>query len=137
MNITAQSIQRLARYTAWSTALFIPEYALFLLLDVYTPFHYVTITIGTFVFGVTLQYMLVRNFVFAESARHWQSGFALFFTSSCVGAGLVVLMMIVFVEMLGIPKYAARVFAGAIGGYLVYLFNLHATFKDPPQQEVG
>jgi putative flippase GtrA len=132
MALTSRSIKKFAQYTFWSTLLFIPEFALFILLDLYTPFHYVTITIGTFVFGITMQYALVRHFVFSESARHWHSGYALFFTSSCIGAGLVVLLMIVFVEMVGIPKYIARVLAGAAVGYLVYLFNLYATFKEDP-----
>jgi putative flippase GtrA len=133
---TKRSILTLARYTLWSTALFIPEYILFLALLKYSPFHYVTITIGTFVFGITLQYALVRRFVFANAISRWQAGYALFVLSSCVGIGMVTLFMIVLVEIMGIPHYLARVIAGAGAGYLVYLFNVYSTFKAPAHSSV-
>lgn len=129
--LSRESLLTFIRYSAWSIGLFIPEYVLFLLLVAYTPFHYVTITVGTFIFGITLQYAVVRHFVFSHTLRKWHSGFVLFATSATVGAGLVVLLMVVFVEILSIPQYIARVLAGAIAGYLVYLFNLYATFTQP------
>ncbi len=131
MPFSKRSLVTFARYTLWSTILFIPEYMLFLMLLKYTPFHYVTITVGTFIFGITLQYTLIRHFVFADTLRGWQSGYALFVASSCVGAGLVALFMILLVEIVGIPHYIARVIAGAGAGYLVYLFNLYANFRAP------
>jgi putative flippase GtrA len=127
------SIITFLHYTAWSTALFIPEYALFLFLLKHTHIHYVTISVATFILGVTAQYMLVRRYVFAHAGRPWQSGYALFALSSLAGAGIVAFLMIMLVEDFGMPKYIARVIAGAGAGYLVYLFNRYATFAAPPQ----
>lgn len=131
MNLSRASLMKLLHYSAWSTALFIPEYVIFLLLVEYTPLHYVMAAAGTFILGITLQYLLVRRFVFHDALRHWRSAYALFFVSSCAGAGLVALLMVVLVETVGIPHYIARVLAGASAGFLVYLFNLYATFKAP------
>lgn len=131
MNFSRASLLKLLHYSAWSTALFVPEYAIYLVLVEYTKMHYVTAAVGTFVFGITLQYILVRHFVFKDTLRHWRSGYMLFFVSSCIGAGLVALLMVVLVESLGIPYYISRVLAGASAGFLIYLFNLNATFKTP------
>ncbi len=136
MPFSRASIIRFLRYTAWSTSLFVPEYAFFLLLLKYTDLHYVAITVGTFLFGITLQYTLVRHFVFADTLRPWHSGYALFLLSSCVGAGFVALFMIALVEGAGIPPYIARVLAGAGAGYLVYLFNIYANFHAPSRSSV-
>lgn len=129
MPFSRASVVRLTRYTAWSITLFIPEYALFLLFLKYTDIHYVVLTVGTFLFGITLQYALVRRFVFTETHRGWHTGYALFVSSSIVGAGLVGLFMVGLVEGMEIPQYIARILAGMSAGYLVYLFNVYATFK--------
>jgi len=136
MRLSKRSIGTFVRYAAYSIAVFVPEYILFLLLIQYTSFHYVPVTVGTFIFGITLQYSAVRRFVFAHTLREWQSGFMLFVTSSIAGAGFVVLLMIIFVEMLSIPQYSSRLLAGAIAGYCVYLFNVYTTFIAPKGDEI-
>jgi len=131
MALSRTSLLKLLHYSAWSTALFVPEYALFLLLVEYTNIHYVTAAVGTFVIGITLQFMLVRRFVFKDTRKQWRSGYILFFISSCAGAGLVAFTMVVLVELLGVPYYISRVLAGVSAGFLVYLFNLYSTWRSP------
>jgi putative flippase GtrA len=137
MPFSKRSILTFVHYTLWSTMLFIPEYILFLVLLKYTHIHYVAITVGTFMFGITLQYTLVRRFVFANTICRWQTGYALFVLSSCVGAGLIALFMVILVEVAGVPQYIARVIAGAGAGYLVYLFNVYSTFRASSRSPVS
>lgn len=129
MRLSRASLSTFASYSALSTAVFAPEYLLFLFLIHRTSLGYLAVTIVTYVFGVTLQYALVRHFVFAHTARALGSGYALFVAASCMGAGMVSILMVLFVEFFGMSYAIARLLAAAGAGFAVYLFNLHTTFK--------
>jgi len=101
---------------------------LYLFIDLFH-LNYVVASGLAFVIAVSLNYLLSRKYVFKNSQRNLNEGYANFLLIATVGLLAVTGGMYVLVTLHGIHYAVSRIIVASITGFWNYLMNLFVNFK--------
>ncbi len=123
-----KGIRRLGKYFLAGASTFVFDFSLLVLLTESVGINYVISSAIAFVVSMTLNYSLVRVFVFKYSDRGIVAGYNIFILIAVVGLILVVGLMALFVEIFNWNYMISRIIIAFIVGLWNYLMNLRINF---------
>jgi putative flippase GtrA len=120
---------RFSKYATTGFATFLLDIAiLFVFIDLFD-FYYLTVSTFSFIIATTLNYFLVRRFVFNKTRRRIHTGYFLFALLSLIGLAVVTGAMVLMVEYFAWHYILARAVAVSIVFGVNYIINLHFNFQ--------
>lgn len=124
-----KAVQRFSKYALTGFVTFIFDLIfLSILIDLFNWF-YVVASAVSFLTATSINYYLIRKFVFRNSDTSHKKGYLFFTTTSTIGLVVVTIGMIFSVEFLELHYLIARAIAVAIVFLINYNINLHFNFK--------
>lgn len=122
-------IKRFGKYATTGFLTFLLDLLLLFILIDLVSVYYILASVLSFMIATSLNYFLVRSYVFSQTERGIKSGYAIFLSMSGIGLFIVSIGMFVSVELLSVHYLIARGFVVAVVFLVNYFLNLHLNFK--------
>ncbi len=127
--INRAGIVRFFRYSTIGVSTFLLDLALLFILTDVVGVHYVLAAGVSFAIAISINYMLSRQHVFAESTRTMHAAYGIFLVIGATGLLLVMGLMCLTVDVFGFNYIASRIVIAGVVGIWSYLMHLYLTFK--------
>lgn len=129
MKIDQRGIKRFLKYSSVGFGTFVFDLCLlYILVEVFN-LNYLFCAGAAFFVAISLNYVISRRLVFAETKKDFTSGYMHFLFIAFIGMAVTLLGMAVLVSTLGIHYLLARCIVGALVGAGNYLSNLYLNFR--------
>jgi putative flippase GtrA len=124
-----KTIRRFSKYALTGFGTFLFDLAfLYILIDIFSVF-YITASAISFLTATSINYCLIRKYVFHNSQTNHTKGYLFFAGTSTIGLVVVTIGMIFSVEYLELHYILARAIAVSVVFLINYNINLHFNFK--------
>ncbi|MDO8523647.1 MAG: GtrA family protein [bacterium] len=124
-----RGLQRFARYaTVGVLTLGMDLFIVYILVNVFAVYYLFAVATG-FTIGLSTNYAVSRWWVFQETKRSLERGYAYFILAGLLSLAAILFLTALLVESFGIPLFPARIAVSGIVGFGNYLFNLYLNFK--------
>lgn len=129
MKPSIRALFRFFKYSLVGGGTFLFDMALLLFLIYVVSVDYIIATPLAFLFAVSINYLISRNFVFRGTKRTIVTGFFYFIALAFSGAIITGSLVYAMVEYLALPIPVSRILAAGVVGIWTYLANLYLNFK--------
>ena len=124
-----RAVIRFCKYSSIGVSAFLLDLLLFYILINFFSVNYLVATGIAFLLAISINYHFSKRFVFKGTKQKKIRGYSNFLLIAGIGLLFLELLMILFVEVLGLDQITSRVIAGGIVGVWNYLMNLFVNFK--------
>ena len=129
MKIDLRGLKRFLKYSSIGFGTFVFDLSLlYILVEVFI-FNYLFCAGAAFFVAISLNYVISRRLVFSETKKGFSSGYLHFLLIALVGMLVTLLGMALLVSVLGIHYLLARCIVACFVGAGNYLSNLYLNFK--------
>lgn len=119
----------LVKYSLSGTSTFLLDLCIVYLLYVILGWYYLTAVIVSFMFSISINFLICNSLIFKSSKHSFRKSYIIFIFIALFGLFALSVIMYTLVTIYGFPVFPSRFIAAIIGGMINYTLNIYFNFN--------